>query len=52
MSFFAMSQQGIDLIHDARHLCNRLRTDGIKAMSRGLSGSKQVKKIASGRNRG
>ena len=32
----------IDLIHDARHLCMRLRTDGIKAMSRGFSGGKQV----------
>ena len=26
----------IDLIHDTRHLGTRLRTDGIKAMSRGL----------------
>ena len=32
----------IDLIHDARHLCMRLTTDGIKAMSRGFSGGKQV----------
>ena len=28
----------IDLIHDTRHLCNRLKTDGLKAMSRGFSG--------------
>ena len=42
----------IDLIHNARHLCRRSRTDGIKAMSRGLSGGKQVKKLANGRNRG
>ena len=32
----------IDLIHDARYLCTRLRTDRIKAMSRGFSGGKQV----------
>ena len=32
----------IDLIHDARHLCTRLRTDGIKVMSNGFSGGKQV----------
>ena len=29
----------IDLIHDAHNLCMRLGTDGIKAMSRGFSGS-------------
>ena len=29
----------IDLIHDAYHLCTLLRTDGIKAMSRGFSGA-------------
>ena len=28
----------IDLIHDAHHLCMRLRTNEIKAMSRGFSG--------------
>ena len=32
----------IDIIHDARHLCTRLKTDGIKEMSRGSSGEKQV----------
>ena len=32
----------IDRVHDARHLSTRLRTDGIKAMSRGFSGGKQV----------
>ena len=36
----------MDLIHDARHLCARLRTDGMKAMSRGFSGGKQVKNFA------
>ena len=40
-----------DYIYDSRHLCARLRTDGIKAMSRGLSRGKQVKNIVSGRNR-
>ena len=32
----------IDLIHDVRHLCTRSRINGIKAMSRGISGGKQV----------
>ena len=32
----------IDLIHDARRLCTRSGTDGIKTMSRGFSGGKQV----------
>ena len=35
-----------DLIHNARHLCTRSRIDGIKAMSRGISGGKQVIKFA------
>jgi len=38
----------ISLIHDTRHLCMRLMTDGIKAMSRG----KQVIKFASATNHG
>ena len=42
----------IDLIHDTRHLCTRLRTDGIKAMSRGFSGGKQVINFSNARNRG
>ena len=42
----------IDLIHNTRQLGTRSRTDGIKAMSRGFSGSKQEKKIANGRKRG
>ena len=41
----------IDLIHDVRHLCTRLRTDGIKAMSRGLSG-KQVINFSNTKTRG
>ena len=42
----------IDLIHDVRHLCTRSRIDGIKAMSRGISGGKQVIKFANTSNRG
>ena len=32
----------IDLIHNIRHLCTRFMIAGIKAMSRGISGGKQV----------
>ena len=32
----------IDLNHDTLHLCTRFRIDDMKAMSRGISGSKQV----------
>ena len=42
----------IDLIHDARHLCSRSGIEGIKAMSRGISGSKQVIKFVNTSNRG
>ena len=42
----------IDLIHDTRHLCTRSKIDGIKAMSRGISGGKQVVKFANTGNRG
>ena len=42
----------IDLIHDARDLWTHLRTDGIKAMSRGFSGGKQVTNFSNTRNRG
>ena len=38
--------------HDAHNLCTRLRTDGIKAMSRGFSGGKQVINFSNTRNRG
>ena len=44
----------IDLIydiHDTRQLCPRFRIDGTKIMSRGISGSKQAKKLANTRNR-
>ena len=40
------------LIHDTRHLCRRSWIDGIKAMSRGISGGKQVIKFANTGNRG
>ena len=36
----------IDLIQVTRHLCTRSRIDGMKAMSRGISGGKQVVKFA------
>ena len=45
-------KHSIDLIHDTRHLCTRLRTDGIKAMSRGFSGGKQVINFSNARHRG
>ena len=35
----------MDLIHDTCHLCTHLRTDGIKVISCGFSGGKQVKKL-------
>ena len=47
-----IDEKVIDLIQDPRHLCTRLRVDGIKAMSRGISGGKQVIKIANTSNRG
>ena len=40
----------IDLIHDTRHLCTRSRIDGLKPMSRGISGGKQVVKFANTSN--
>ena len=42
----------IDHIHVTRHLCTRLRTDGIKAMSRGFPEGKQVINFSNTRNRG
>ena len=38
---YAGEQYLIDLIHDTRNLRTRFRTDGIKAMSPGISGGKQ-----------
>ena len=44
----------MDLIHDTRHFCTRLRTDVVKAKSRGFSGGQtsdnicQCKKLRSG----
>ena len=40
------------LTKDIRPLCALLRTDGIKVMSRGFSGDKQVIKFVNSRNRG
>ena len=47
-----MKTQTIDTIHDTRQLCTRFRIDGIKAMSRVISGGKQKIKFAKARNRG
>ena len=44
--------KGIKHFHNARHLCKRLRTDGIKAMSRGILGGKQVIRFTNTWNRG
>ena len=41
----------IDFIHDTRHLCTCFRIAGIKAMSHGISGDRQVIKFAITRNR-
>ena len=46
-----MYSNSVALIHDTRHLRTRFRVDGIQAMSRGISGGKQVKKIANRINR-
>ena len=38
---------GIDLIHDTRHLCTRIRIDiGTNAMSHSIAGGKQAIKFA------
>ena len=42
----------IDCIQDTCHLCTHSRIDGIKAMSSGISGSKQAIKFANTRNSG
>ena len=34
------------LIHDTHHFCTRSRIDGIKEMSTGISGGKQVMRFA------
>ena len=49
---FRMIDNQIDLIHDTRQLCTRSRTDRMKAMSRGISGVKQVIKCLNTSNRG
>ena len=41
----------IDLIHVTCHLCKRFRVDRSKAISRGISGGKQVTKFAKRINR-
>ena len=39
------SFSSIDLIHDTRHLCTRLTTDGIKAIPRGFQGANKRKTL-------
>ena len=41
-----------DLTHETHHPCTRFRIDGIKAMSRGISGNKQKMKFANAWDRG
>ena len=41
----------MDLIHDTRHLRTGVGSDGIKAMSRGFLGDKQLTKAAKTSNR-
>lgn len=43
---------GTDLIQDSRHLCTRFRINGIKAMSLGILGGKQVLKFYNTSSRG
>ena len=38
--------------HDTHHFCTRFRIDVVKAMSRGISGGKELIKFADTRNRG
>ena len=47
-----VSLGSLDLIHDTCHLCTRFRVDGIKAMSRDISGDKQVIKCSNTSKRG
>ena len=49
---YMYSHSEIALIHDTRHLRTRFRVDGIEAVTRGISGGKQVKKFANRINRG
>ena len=46
------NQQQIDLVDDSCRLCTGLRIVGIKAMSRGISGGKQVIKFSNTSNYG
>ena len=38
LNFKKATCKGVEHFHNTRHLCRRFRTDGIKAMSRGISG--------------
>ena len=45
---YMSSYSEIALVHDTRHLRTRLRVVGIEAMSRVISGGKQVKNLPTG----
>ena len=49
---YLLTVSSIDLLHATRQFYTRLRIDGIKAMSRGILGGKQVIKFANTRSRG
>ena len=48
---FSAVQTDETLLGVVASVCSSLRTDGIKAMPRGFSGSKRVLKVANSRNR-
>ena len=47
---FDLHNHLVDLIQDIRHLCTLFMIDGITATSRGISGGKQVIKVANTSN--
>ena len=49
---YLLTVSSIDLLHATRQLYTRLRIDGIKVISRGILGGKQVIKFANKRSRG
>ena len=49
---YLLTVSSIDLIHATRQLYTRLKVDGIKVISRGILGGKQVIKFANTRSRG
>ena len=49
---YLLTVSSIDLLHATRQLYTPLRIDGIKVISRGIFGGKQVIKFANTRSRG